>query len=176
MECANCNHNWCWICGLKVKEGSLWDYIHMPCEIVLSLKEEVKGIKKVLCVFLAIILFVIAPVLIYIVALGYYIYGLIYGSMILKDKLKLETDDRAVHAILTTITIILFIVFSTVLAALCIVFIGLAIVIAYILFIVMFVLMTFQWCVSSKRSKKSYITEKESLNESLLEEDEDLEN
>lgn len=147
----------------------------MPCEMLLSLKEKAKGKLRVLWILMTIVLFGIAPVLVYLVALGYYIYGLVLVSMSLKNQIDDINEYPAVEKLMTLIAIIIFIAISTIPAAVCVVLIGLAIVLGYILFIIMFILMTFQWCISSKRSNKSYITEKDGLKESLLDE-EDLEN
>jgi hypothetical protein len=76
------------------------------------------------------------------------------------EKMRPLYENLAAKISINTILIIAFVALSTIPAALCVVLIGLALVIAYILFTTMLVLIVIQWCVSSKRSKKSYITEK----------------
>ena len=147
--------------------------MHAPCGIVLGIEQEFTGIQKFLAISLAVLIFFTGPVITYLVALGYLIYGLALGSSIICSKINAFTENQIFLTTALSILIIpLFICLAAVLATLCIPLLAIALLLAYVLFIVMFGSILFQWCLKSKKAtapaKTSYATEKASLLESFL--------
>ena len=81
MVCSNCDHQWCWFCGLPSNEDGL-AYFHIVCGIFVEVMAE-KGWKKILIIIGIVLLIILGPAIAAILLAGYYVFGILCVSFMI---------------------------------------------------------------------------------------------